>query len=91
MTTKSIASGTGAISVMNWQGRAHFTVFDSAYGDGERFRALLQRWRDDAQRPARLHYIALHESDLPGFCRVPQCDAGVTLDLLGAPLDEALM
>ena len=76
---------------MNWQGRAHFTVFDSAYGDGERFRALLQRWRDDAQRPARLHYIALHESDLPGFCRVPQCDAGVTLDLLGASLDEALM
>ena len=75
---------------MNWQGRAHFTVFDSAYGDGERFRALLQRWRDDPQRPARLHYIALHESNLPGFRRVPQCEAGVTLDLLCAPLDDAL-
>jgi tRNA 5-methylaminomethyl-2-thiouridine biosynthesis bifunctional protein len=75
---------------MNWQGRAHFTIFDSAYGDGERFQALLQRWRDDPQRPARLHYIALHQPALPGFRRVPQPDAGVTLDLLCAPLDDAL-
>ena len=75
---------------MDWHGRTHFTVFDSAYGDGERFRALLQRWRSDPERPARLHYIALHASPLPGFCRIPQLNAGVTLDLLCAPLDEAL-
>jgi tRNA 5-methylaminomethyl-2-thiouridine biosynthesis bifunctional protein len=75
---------------MNWQGRAHFTVFDSAYGNGERYQALLQRWRDDPRRPARLHYIALHQSPLPGFRRVPQLESGVTLDLLCAPLDEAL-
>ncbi len=75
---------------MDWQGRAQFTVFDSDYGDGERVRALVQRWRDDPLRPARLHVIALHRSDLPGFRRVPQCDTGVTLDLLCAPLDSAL-
>ncbi|WP_426207501.1 FAD-dependent 5-carboxymethylaminomethyl-2-thiouridine(34) oxidoreductase MnmC [Massilia sp. TWP1-3-3] len=84
------ASGTAASSAMDWQGRAQFTVFDSDYGDGERFRTLLQRWRDDGARPARLHYIALHASPLPGFRRIPQMDAGVTLDLLCAPLDEAL-
>ena len=75
---------------MDWRGRTQFTVFDSAYGDGERFRALLQRWRLDPARPTRLHYIALHASPLPGFRRIPQPDAGVTLDLLCAPLDVAL-
>ncbi len=75
---------------MDWSGRAHFTVLDSAYGDGERFRALVQRWRVDPARPARLHYIALHGSPLPGFRRIPQPDAGVTLDLLCAPLEDAL-
>jgi tRNA 5-methylaminomethyl-2-thiouridine biosynthesis bifunctional protein len=86
----SIASGTAASNTMNWHGRAHFTVFDSAYGDGKRYQALLQRWRDDPHRPARLHYIALDQSPLPGFRRIPQADQGVTLDLLCAPLDEAL-
>jgi tRNA 5-methylaminomethyl-2-thiouridine biosynthesis bifunctional protein len=91
---------------MNWQGRTQYTIFDSAYGDGERVRALLRRWRDDPQRPARLHIIALdpalnqalnpalnsalNPAPLPGFRRVPQADAGVTLDLLCAPLDDAL-
>ena len=75
---------------MDWQGRARFTVFDSAFGSGERFRALLQAWRDDPQRPARLHYIALDASPLPGFRRVPQADEAVTLDLLCAPLEAAL-
>jgi tRNA 5-methylaminomethyl-2-thiouridine biosynthesis bifunctional protein len=75
---------------MDWQGRPHFTVFDSAYGDGAHFRALLQRWRDDPQRPARLHYIALNLSPLPGFRRIPQTEQGVTLDLLNCSLDAAL-
>ncbi len=75
---------------MHWQGRAHFTVFDSAYGDGVRYRSLLQRWRDDPQRPARLHYIALQQSPLPGFRRIPQAEQDVTLDLLCASLGPAL-
>jgi tRNA 5-methylaminomethyl-2-thiouridine biosynthesis bifunctional protein len=75
---------------MDWQGRAHFTVFDSDYGDGQWFQAWLRRWRADPARPARLHVVALDQSPLPGFRRVPQLDAGVTLDLLCTPLEQAL-
>ena len=79
---------------MDWQGlwraRAHFTIFDSGFGDGERFRAALQAWRDDPQRPARLHYIAIAGGPLPGFRRIPQGDPAVTLDLLYAPFEAAL-
>ena len=74
----------------HWRGRASFTIFDSGYGDGEQWRAVRQAWRDDPQRPARLHYIALASSPLPGFRRIPQDDAALTLDLLNAPLDAAL-
>jgi tRNA 5-methylaminomethyl-2-thiouridine biosynthesis bifunctional protein len=73
-----------------WQGRERYTVFDTAYGDGTRAAALIDAWRTDPERPARLHIVALAERMLPGFHRIPQRDAGVTLDLLNAPLDAAL-
>lgn len=73
-----------------WQGRERYTVFDSAYGDGSRTAALIEAWRQDPERPKRLHVVALAEGQLPGFHRIPQPDAGVTLDLLNAPLDTAL-
>jgi len=73
-----------------WQGRERYTVFDSAYGDGSRAAALIAAWRNDPERPARLHIVALAEGLLPGFHRIPQQDPGVTLDLLNAPLDAAL-
>lgn len=79
---------------MNWQslwsGRAQFTIFDSAYGDGQRFRAIAVAWRADPQRPARLHYIGVGASALPGFRRVPQQEAALTLDIASAPLDSVL-
>jgi len=59
-------------------------VFDSHFGDGERFRSAVRARRGD------LHYIALHSDSLPGFRRMPQAEAGVTLDLLCAPLESAL-
>jgi tRNA 5-methylaminomethyl-2-thiouridine biosynthesis bifunctional protein len=73
-----------------WQGRERYTVFDTRYGDGRRAAALIEAWRLDPERPARLHIVALAEGLLPGFHRIPQKDAGVTLDLLNAPLDAAL-
>jgi tRNA 5-methylaminomethyl-2-thiouridine biosynthesis bifunctional protein len=73
-----------------WQGRERYTVFDTAYGDGTRAAALIEAWRVDPERPARLHIVALAERMLPGFQRIPQPDAAVTLDLLSAPLDAAL-
>lgn len=74
----------------HWRGRERYTVFDSDYGDGSGVRALLQAWRDDPQRPARLHVLALARGRMPGFHRIPQTESGVTLDLLSAPLDAAL-
>ncbi|MFC5513452.1 FAD-dependent 5-carboxymethylaminomethyl-2-thiouridine(34) oxidoreductase MnmC [Massilia jejuensis] len=73
-----------------WQGRERYTVFDTRYGDGARAAALIAAWRDDPDRPARLHIVALAERQLPGFHRMPQRDPGVTLDLVGTPLDAAL-
>ena len=74
----------------HWGGRARFVIFDSCFGGGEGFRAALEAWRADPHRPARLHYIALADGALPGFMRMPQDDAHVTLDLLCAPIDTAL-
>lgn len=74
----------------HWGGRPRFAIFDSCFGGGEAFRAALEAWRADPRRPARLHYIAIADAALPGFMRVPQDDAHVTLDLLCAPIDTAL-
>ncbi len=74
----------------HWRGRERYTIFDSDYGDGSGMRALLQAWRDDPQRPAHLHLIALAAGRMPGFHRIAQRERGVTLDLLSAPLDAAL-
>jgi tRNA 5-methylaminomethyl-2-thiouridine biosynthesis bifunctional protein len=74
----------------HWHGRERYTVFDSCHGDGRAVEALLQAWRADPARPAHLHVIALAHDLMPGFHRIPQQDPGVTLDLLAAPIDEAL-
>jgi tRNA 5-methylaminomethyl-2-thiouridine biosynthesis bifunctional protein len=74
----------------HWRSRERYTIFDSAYGDGAQFRAVLRAWRADPLRPARLHYIALGGAPLPGFRRIPQPERAVTLDLLSAPIDAAL-
>ena len=73
-----------------WQGRERYTVFDTQYGDGSRVAALVEAWRRDPARPARLHIVALSNNLLPGFHRVPQDDDAVTLDLLCVPLETAL-
>jgi tRNA 5-methylaminomethyl-2-thiouridine biosynthesis bifunctional protein len=75
---------------VHWRDRDSFTIFDSGFGDGAQWRAVLLAWRTDTHRPARLHYIALDAGALPGFRRMPQGDAAVTLDLLTAPLGGAL-
>jgi tRNA 5-methylaminomethyl-2-thiouridine biosynthesis bifunctional protein len=74
----------------HWRGRERYTVFDAAYGDGSGVRELVQAWRADPARPAHLHVVALANGPMPGFHRIPQSEAGVTLDLLAAPLEVAL-
>lgn len=74
----------------HWRGRERYTVFDSAYGDGSRMRAIIDAWRRDPGRPAHLHLVALADGLLPGFHRIAQVEPGVTLDLLAVPLEAAL-
>ena len=73
-----------------WRGRGQFVVFDGCFGDGAAYQALVQAWRGDPARPARLHVIALAADPLPGQRRVPQAERGLTLDLVSASLDSAL-
>jgi tRNA 5-methylaminomethyl-2-thiouridine biosynthesis bifunctional protein len=78
-----------------WCTQARYTVFDSDYGDGAAFRVLADVWRTDPHRSPHLHVIALcaqSEPDclLPGFHRIPQTEPGLTLDLLSAPIGDAL-
>jgi tRNA 5-methylaminomethyl-2-thiouridine biosynthesis bifunctional protein len=91
MTTP--ASGTPAARMdyrAHWRGRERYTVFDTAWGDGNGVQALLEDWRADPERPPHLHLVVLTNALLPGFHRVPQAEPGFTLDLLSAPLDAAL-
>ncbi|WP_306395438.1 FAD-dependent 5-carboxymethylaminomethyl-2-thiouridine(34) oxidoreductase MnmC [Telluria beijingensis] len=88
--TANATAAAGAADMLvqdHWRGRARYTVFDS---DGSHVEALVDAWRLDAQRPARLHVVALTDRMQPGFHRIPQADAGLTLDLVAAPLDTAL-
>lgn len=73
----------------HWRGRARYTVF-LAGDDAPVVRVLQDAWRADAQRPARLHIVALAPALQPGFHRIPQDDPRLTLTLLSAPLDGAL-
>ena len=73
-----------------WRGRERFTIFDAGYGDGSATRALIEAWRADPQRPAHLHLVVLSDHLMPGVHRMPQADAGVTLDLVSGPPDVAL-
>jgi tRNA 5-methylaminomethyl-2-thiouridine biosynthesis bifunctional protein len=78
-----------------WRSQARYTVFDTGYGDGAAFRVLADVWRTDPHRSPHLHVIALcappaPDCMLPGFHRIPQAEPGVTLDLINAPIGEAL-
>lgn len=73
----------------HWRGRERYTVFDAGSNDAG-VAALIDAWRADPGRPRHLHIVALADGLLPGFHRIPQPDAGVTVDLLAGPLDAVL-
>jgi tRNA 5-methylaminomethyl-2-thiouridine biosynthesis bifunctional protein len=78
-----------------WCTQARYTVFDTDYGDGAAFKVLADVWRTDPHRSPHLHVIALcahgqPDCPLPGFHRIPQAEPGLTLDLINAPLEDAL-
>lgn len=71
----------------HWRGRERYTVFAASCDAA----ALQDAWRRDAGRPARLHIVMLAPSLQPGFHRIPQHDPRLTLTLVAAPLEEALL
>lgn len=42
-----------------WRGRSRFTVCETGFGLGLNFLALWRAWREDPQRPARLHVVSI--------------------------------
>ena len=42
-----------------WQGQDDFTIVETGFGLGHNFLATWQAWRDDPQRCARLHHVAV--------------------------------
>jgi len=49
-----------------WRGRGRFTVCETGFGIGLNFLALWQAWRDDPQRPRRLHMLSIEGHPFPG-------------------------
>ncbi|HEX7643674.1 MAG TPA: FAD-dependent 5-carboxymethylaminomethyl-2-thiouridine(34) oxidoreductase MnmC [Burkholderiaceae bacterium] len=53
--------------VPHWHGHTDYAILDTAFDCGSRFLACWQAWRESAERPQRLHYVAfvprLHSVD----------------------------
>jgi tRNA 5-methylaminomethyl-2-thiouridine biosynthesis bifunctional protein len=73
-----------------WRNKARCTVFDADYAEGASVQVLADVWRTDPLRSPSLHVIAVCDSEMPGFHRIPQAEPGLTIDLLSAPIDAAL-
>lgn len=73
-----------------WRGRERYTVFLSSHSDSE-VAQLQAAWHADPERSARLHVVALAPGLQPGSHRIPQSDPRLTLTLLSAPIEAALV
>ena len=62
-----------------WSGRRSWTVLEPDAGIGVNFLATLSQWREDAARPARLHYVAIVSHPLPAR------DLAQALRIVGVP------
>ncbi len=70
------ASGDGAIGQARhvflagnglpraWAGRRHFVILETGFGLGNNFLATWQAWREDPQRPRRLHFVSVEQHPL---------------------------
>lgn len=45
-----------------WRGREQFVIVETGFGLGLNFLATWAAWRDDPQRPARLHFVSVEKS-----------------------------
>ncbi|MDH5210882.1 MAG: tRNA (5-methylaminomethyl-2-thiouridine)(34)-methyltransferase MnmD, partial [Betaproteobacteria bacterium] len=44
-----------------WRGARRFTILETGFGFGLSFLATWDAWREDAARPARLHYVSVEK------------------------------
>src|SRR4030066_1808894 len=44
-----------------WAGRGSFVVLETGFGTGLNFLTTWAAWRDDPQRPARLHFLSVEK------------------------------
>jgi len=69
-----------------WQGRDSFTILETGFGLGLNFLAAWQAWREDPQRPRRLHFVSVERTP---FTRADMVAALASFAEL-APLARAL-
>ncbi|HTN49291.1 MAG TPA: bifunctional tRNA (5-methylaminomethyl-2-thiouridine)(34)-methyltransferase MnmD/FAD-dependent 5-carboxymethylaminomethyl-2-thiouridine(34) oxidoreductase MnmC [Burkholderiaceae bacterium] len=48
-----------------WRGRRQFVILETGFGLGVNFLATWKAWRDDSQRPDRLHFVSVERHPLP--------------------------
>lgn len=48
-----------------WRGRPSFSILETGFGQGLNFLATWAAWRDDPQRPGRLHFFSLEKHPFP--------------------------
>lgn len=48
-----------------WRGRPAFSILETGFGLGLNFLATWAAWRDDPQRPGRLHFFSLEKHPFP--------------------------
>ena len=72
-----------------WRGRDDFAILETGFGLGINFLATWQAWRDDSQRPRRLHFFSIEKHP---FRRDDLARGHATLPELAplAPLAEQL-
>ncbi|UCG98276.1 MAG: tRNA (5-methylaminomethyl-2-thiouridine)(34)-methyltransferase MnmD, partial [Burkholderiales bacterium] len=49
---------------LRWAGRGQFVVLETGFGLGTNFLAAWQAWRDDPERPGRLHFVSVERHPL---------------------------
>lgn len=71
-----------------WRGRDQFVILETGFGLGTNFLATWQAWREDADRPRRLHFVSVERHPLAAS-DLARC-APLSLAALAAELVRAL-
>jgi tRNA 5-methylaminomethyl-2-thiouridine biosynthesis bifunctional protein len=65
-----------------WRGRDQFVILETGFGLGINFLATWQAWREDPERPRRLHFVSIERHPLPADA-VTSCAPSSLSELAG--------